>query len=154
MVHLETLREMEKMFTSNLQSYIKDHPGSYVVIESKAGELDATFYNSKKELNHAAAKYRGLIGATYFSQKIPTKTHRFNQNNKTFDCIDEYVTFCPNDNDTKLVLDSGVSSMNHAQKKRYEEQAHCPDCNYQVFRKPSLQRIRSFEKSLEEIIVG
>jgi hypothetical protein len=70
MVHLDTHQEMEKKYRNNLEQYIREHPGEFVLFE-KDGKIEETFYKTEKELDKAIEKYKGLFGPTFFSAQIP-----------------------------------------------------------------------------------
>ncbi len=144
--HSKILERMRKMFEDNLQHYVKEHPGEYVLFETNGLEITETFYETKEELYRATAGYEGLFGPTFLIEKIPEKTHRFNENNMFFKSSDEYVDVCPNDGETKLVTVSSIMK----NKEAYRETARCPDCGCLVSRRPSEERIRRYEELLRK----
>jgi DNA-directed RNA polymerase subunit RPC12/RpoP len=151
MVNLPLLEEMRKEFESDLKEYIKEHPGELVLFEEgESGKIYKTFYKTKKELENAIEKYKGIFGATRLIEKIPIKTHRFNKNNKTLEFLSDYVGVCPNDKETKLLAESDVKITHNNEKKEYSELAYCPDCGYKVFRRPCQETIKKIESELEE----
>jgi len=150
MVHLSTLEAMREKFRDNLQQYVKEHPGEFVLFEGDASEINATFYKTRKELEQATAKYKGLFGPTFLIEQIPFKTHRFNKNNKTLEFLDYHVEVCPNDNETRLLGMAGVMTHFENGKPKYHELAYCPDCGYRVFRRPSEETIKRVEEHMEK----
>lgn len=150
MVHVPTLNIMRRRFDENLQQYVKEHPGEFVLIEGDAFDPKVTFYKTEEELSKSTEKYKGKFGPTFFSSYVPVKTHRFNEGNKTLEYrMEEHVELCPNDGETKLVLSDFCKSSSKSDF-RYEETAICPDCGYRVFRKPSEKRIKRFEENLKK----
>ncbi len=93
-----------------------------------------------------------MIGPTFLWKQIPSKTHRFNENNKTLEFLDDYVKICPNDRETELLRDGCVSIIWNESKTIYREKAYCPDCGYQVYRRPSNETIRKVEEDMRRPI--
>lgn len=152
MVHLPTFEAMRRELRDNLQKYVEEHPGEFVIFERGPFGIVTTFYKRRIDLEEAVAKYRTLFGATFLSEQIPLKTHRFKENNKTLEFLDYFVDLCPNDSETKLIVGSSVTRTIDEGKPNYSEVAYCPDCSYKVFRRPSEEKIRRFEKNIRKQI--
>lgn len=74
MVHLETLERMRKHFGENLEEYVRNHSGQFVLIEGcSLNQLTVTFYRTQEELRVATKKYEGLYGPTFLVEQIPTQ---------------------------------------------------------------------------------
>ena len=153
MVHAPTLEAMQKELRDNLQQYVKEHSGEFVLLEGGPLGIITTFYKTKGELEKATEKYKGLFGLTFLSRQIPVKTHRFNKNNKTLEFLDDYLEVCPNDEETKL-LSVGVTTTFENGKRKYREIAYCPDCGCQVSRKPSQETIRKVEENMKKPFIA
>jgi len=152
MVDVRILQEMYMHYQDNLQKYIQVHPGEYVLLEQDTGRIKEAFFKTEKELEKAFKKYNGLYGPTFYHGKIPVKTHRFNPGNIMLEFVDEHVTICPNDGETRLAAGSSVIVTHIDGNKTYEEKACCPDCRYEVFRRPSKRVIEKLEKHSKEMI--
>ncbi|MEK6952364.1 MAG: hypothetical protein AABX29_05085 [Nanoarchaeota archaeon] len=74
MVHLKTLDRMREYLSQNLEQYVREHPGEFILIEGcPFNPLTITFYKTQEELNAATRKYEGLYGPTFLVKQIPTK---------------------------------------------------------------------------------
>lgn len=153
MVYLPLLEEMRELYRNNLQTYVREHPGEFLLLESGRDGIEVSFYKTQNDFDKATKKYEGSIGSTFFAEQIPVKTHRFKKGKETLQFIDDYITCCPNDGLTELVVEGGVVKNSCGEAYTYQEIANCPDCGYQVFRKPSDETIRKFEENMDTIII-
>lgn len=71
MVCLPLLQEMREFYKKSLEEYVKNHPGEWVIIQSGRRGLEAIFYKKRKEFDEEISKYKGRIGATFLTQRIP-----------------------------------------------------------------------------------
>ena len=156
MVHLETYNKLKEHLHNNFLDYVKTHPGEYVLLQDTLKDgIKETFYASKAEFDKALAPYKGALGVTIVTEHIPVKTHRFNKDNKTLEIrVDEHVTLCPNDNETKLVGSNPIMSQRRDDgSTEYSQEAYCPDCGYKVFRRPSDETIKQVEENMKKLII-
>lgn len=69
MVELSVLKNMRRVFNENLEQYVKEHPGEFVVFDGPASNI--IFYKTELEAINYLKKYSRDNGATYLIEKIP-----------------------------------------------------------------------------------
>jgi len=118
-------------------------PGEYAVLEyGRLGPTRTVICATKEEARSKAKEIKRYT----LVKKI--STHSTWEGNKTLDFLDHFVNVCPNDRITKLISDGVVvSNENDDGTTRYNERAYCCDCGYQVFRRPSDERISQYEEN-------
>lgn len=72
MVHLLTLNYMRNYYIQNRENFVNDHPGEWMLIEGPKHDLSVSYYPDRIELEKAIEKYKGRVGDTFFTQRIPT----------------------------------------------------------------------------------
>jgi hypothetical protein len=155
MVNLPALQAQRQHYDSNLQQYVKEHPGEWVLIEGgTSSELKVSFFKTRAEYLRTVDKYKGMYGPTYHAEQIPVRTHRFNKDNRTLEFrTDEHVKVCPNDKLTKLVTDGAILSVpDDKGSRKYVEWAICLDCGYKVERKPTAEVIGRVKKRQDKMV--
>lgn len=71
MTNYQLAAKLGEHYHNNLERYVKEHPGEYILIEEYGSE---TFYKDKSELDRAIdKKYGKVYGSTFFGTQIPEK---------------------------------------------------------------------------------
>lgn len=77
--------ELSQHYKTNLERYVKEHPGEYILIEEPSRE---SFYKSESEMNDGIyKKYGDSMSYTIFSTQIPEKIPKRRENNSKYDII-------------------------------------------------------------------
>jgi hypothetical protein len=73
MVSIDVLMHMKQHYEKNLPKYILKHKNEYLLLEEWEGGIKESFYTTSQELSRATARYKGLLGPTFITRKIPIK---------------------------------------------------------------------------------
>jgi hypothetical protein len=140
------LVEMHKIISKNFPLYMKEHAGDWIFLKYDSKQIHVSFLKTHEEVMNAMKKMQKYPGETdlpiYF-YPLPIKSHKNNpRNKKSGGILDDFIEFCPNDGKTRL-LSRGLWSLTS------NEDAYCPDCSYEVSRKPSLERRQLLQRIMD-----
>ena len=69
-------RRRNHHYADNIERYIQEHSGDWILIEQEKGILVESFYQTRWKLDDATEKYSRLFGPTFFTKQIPKTLKR------------------------------------------------------------------------------
>ena len=141
------IKSIMKHIALHSDRHYREKPGYTLMVVAAGNHMLEMFFEKREDRTDFFKKYKrekGKFPHYQMTVDIPVKTHKYEKDNKTIEHrVNEHVSVCPNDNETKLEACGDVVLKDDGS---YIDMAKCLDCGYIVFRKPLKERV-------EELVV-